>query len=96
MNEIDPATAPRSTVRQLGAVLWPSFFAALVATALFFAVVDPLKLAAISLPQQPIIGRGLGYTLGFVLLWLATAAASGFTTLLLRPRRDDRAQDLYE
>lgn len=89
MNDFDPApNAPRSAVvQQLGAVLWPSFFAAVVAAAVFFSLVDPLKLGAISFPEHR-ISRELGYTLGFLLLWLATAAASAVTALLLRPRRD--------
>lgn len=88
MNELDPAPPSlRPAVQQLGAVLWPSFFAAVVAAALFFSLVDPLKLAAISLPGHG-ISRELGYTVGFLLLWLATASASAFTALLLRPRRD--------
>jgi hypothetical protein len=88
MNDIDPAPPSlRPAAQQLGAVLWPSVFAAVVAAALFFSVVDPLKLAAISLPQHG-ISRELGYTIGFLLLWLATASASAVTALLLRPRRD--------
>ena len=96
MNELKPATSPpRSTLQQLGSVLWPSFFAATVAAALFFSLVDPLKLAAISLPGHA-ISREFGYTLGFLLLWLATASASAFTALLLRPRKDDNTGNDFE
>ena len=33
---------PRPLVQRVGAILWPSFFAAGVATMVFFAFVDPL------------------------------------------------------
>ena len=97
MNEFDLAPrAPRFTVvQQLGAVLWPSFFATMIAAAVFFSLVDPLKLGAISFPGHA-ISRELGYTLGFLLLWLATASASAFTALLLRPRRDDDDGSSFE
>ena len=31
------------------------------------------------------ITRGLGYSIGFFMFWLATASASFFTWILLRP-----------
>ena len=77
---------PRSWTQRLGAILWPSFFAAGVATTVFFAVVDPLELRDITVPElDHDIGRGLGYTIGFFLFWAATAASSLFTWILLRP-----------
>ncbi|MGX9719665.1 hypothetical protein [Stenotrophomonas acidaminiphila] len=84
---IDPDTSPdarRSPVQQLGAVLWPSFFVAAVAAALFFAFFDPLDLQRIGFPRHG-ISRGLGYTAGFFLAWLGTFSACGVTALLLRP-----------
>lgn len=76
---------PRPLVQRLGAILWPSFFAAGVASMVFFAAIDPAELAAISaLPYWP-ESRELGYTLGFLLFWAATAASSTFTWILLRP-----------
>ena len=77
---------PRSWTQRLGAILWPSFFAAGVATTVFFAVVDPIDLRDITVPElDRDIGRGLGYTIGFFLFWSATAASSLFTWILLRP-----------
>jgi len=70
--------------QRLGAILWPSFFAAGVATMLFFAVVDPLLLRDMTFPELK-MGRMAGYTIGFFLFWTATAASSLFTWLLLRP-----------
>ena len=74
----------------VGAVVWPSFFAAGVATTVFFAVVDPLELAAITWARLPVT-RGAGYTLGFFMFWLCTFASSAFTAWLAcaAPRCED-------
>ena len=84
-----PAPAPpdyplRPLVQRIGAILWPSFFAAGVATMVFFALVDPLELRDMTFPDIQ-ISRGVGYTIGFFMFWLATASSSLFTWLLLRP-----------
>lgn len=76
-------------VRRIGAILWPSFFSAGVCTMVFFAFIDPLALRQITFPQWPIT-RQLGYTLGFFMFWLATAASSLFTWILLRTAGRDR------
>ena len=71
-------------VQRWGAALWPSFFAAGVATMVFFAFVDPLALRDISLPELALT-REAGYTIAFFLFWAATAGSSLFTWILLRP-----------
>ena len=71
-------------IQQWGAVLWPSFFIAIVAAAVFFAFVDPLRLAAIAFPDH-VISREFAYVVVFFLLWLATAASSAVSWFLLRP-----------
>lgn len=76
--------APRSWTQRLGAILWPSFFAAGVMTMVFFAFVDPLDLRDITFPDLE-ISRGLGYTICFFMFWAATASSSLFTWILLRP-----------
>lgn len=76
---------PRPLAQRLGAILWPSFFAAGVATMVFFAVVDPEDLNQITWTEVE-LGRQAGYTLGFFMFWLCTAASSLFTWILLRPR----------
>ena len=78
------APPPRPLGQLVGAILWPSFFAAGVATMVCFAFVDPLLLRDMTFPQLP-LSRGLGYTIGFFAFWGATAGASTFTWLLLRP-----------
>jgi len=75
---------PRPLAQKVGAVLWPSFFAACVATMVFFAFVDPLQLRDITFPGID-ISRETGYSIAFFMFWLATASASLFTWILLRP-----------
>jgi len=75
---------PRSIAQRLGAIAWPSFFAAGVSTMVFFAFVDPLALRDITWPTLK-LSRELGYTIGFFMFWLATASSSLFTWILLRP-----------
>ena len=81
MTMLDP---PRPLAQRIGAIVWPSFFAAGVATMVFFAFVDPLDLRDITFPRIGIT-RGFGYSIAFFLFWLATAASSLFTWILLRP-----------
>jgi len=75
---------PRPLAQRLGAILWPSFFAAGVATVVFFMAVDPLVLRDITFPELNISRHG-GYTIAFFLFWAATASSSLFTWILLRP-----------
>ena len=76
--------APRPMAQRLGAILWPSFFAASVCTMVFFAFVDPLALRDITWPGLPLT-RQMGYSIGFFMFWIATASSSLFTWILLRP-----------
>ena len=78
------ADTTRSRVVVLGAILWPSFFAAAVATVVFFIFVDPLVLRDITFPQMEVSRMG-GYTIAFFMFWAATAASSLFTRILLIP-----------
>jgi hypothetical protein len=75
---------PRPLAQKVGAILWPSFFAAGVGTMVFFAFVDPLQLRDITFPGLE-LNREAGYTIAFFLFWSATASASLFTWILLRP-----------
>lgn len=74
----------RPLAQRLGAILWPSFFSAGVATAVFGALVDPMELRDITFPGLQIT-RGVGYTVAFFMFWSSTASASWFTWFLLRP-----------
>jgi hypothetical protein len=82
MSADDATPPPRAAI--VGAVLWPSFFAAGIATIVFFALFDPEQLQVQLFPDWQ-ISRELAYTLGFFLFWMACAAASLFTWILLRP-----------
>ena len=75
---------PRPLAQKVGAVLWPSFFAACVANMVFVAFVDPLQLRDITFPGVE-ISREAGYSIAFFMFWLATASSSLFTWILLRP-----------
>jgi hypothetical protein len=90
MNDLHdpPDRSRRRLIQQWGAILWPSFVAAGLASVAFFAFVDPLRLRDISFPQHE-ISRELGYTLGFFMFWTVTAAASAITGYLLRPMPGD-------
>ncbi|MFQ5660796.1 MAG: hypothetical protein ACE5GZ_10225 [Gammaproteobacteria bacterium] len=60
--------------QRLLAVLWLSFLMAVVATGLFFSVIDPLELKyCVSFPA---VSRTGAYTIGFFLFWLLTASSS--------------------
>jgi len=75
---------PRPMAQRIGAIVWPSFFSAGVITMVFFSIVDPVSLREITFPAL-VMSREVGYTLGFFMFWLATAASSLFTWILLRP-----------
>jgi len=75
---------PRPLAQRIGAIVWPSFFSAGVVTMVFFSIVDPVALREITFPAL-VLSREVGYTLGFFMFWLATAASSLFTWILLRP-----------
>ena len=72
-------------LRRVGAVAWPSFFAAGVASVVFFAIVDPSELADITWPHLA-ISREFGYSIGFFMFWACTLGSSAFTALLLSSR----------
>jgi hypothetical protein len=75
---------PRPVAQRVGAILWPSFFAAGIATMVFFAIVDPVDLNHMTWADVE-LSREAGYTLGFFMFWLCTSASSFFTWILLRP-----------
>lgn len=64
-------------------IAWSSFAVAAVATMIFFAAFDPAVLAeAATYPFE--LSRNAGYTIGFLLLWVLTAAGSVVTLFLMR------------
>ena len=81
----DGASLSPARLRRVGAVAWPSFFAAAVASVVFFAIVDPAELADITWPHLA-ISREFGYSIGFFMFWACTIGSSAFTALLLSSR----------
>lgn len=92
-HRLEPGMRRRLQIQHWGVVLWPSFVAAGLATVVFFAFVDPLKLRDISFPGHA-ISRELGYTVGFFLFWALTASASAVTWYLLRPMPGDDDEEV--
>lgn len=70
---------------------WISFLSASVATMVFFAVFDPVELAALLDPELE-ISRDLGYAIGFFCFWAMAALCSGVTAWLVRtaPKRNKK------
>lgn len=81
ITEPDERPRTRRWARLLGPVLWPSFLVAAVATAIFFAHIDPLTLRAQTLTDWQ-ISRQAGYTVGFLMFWAVCAASSALTMYL--------------
>lgn len=89
LDEHEPDNPARvRLIRVLGAVLWPSFLTAGVATMVFFANIDPLTLRAQTAPEWEITREG-GYTIGFLMFWTVCIASSALTLLLFRPPGSD-------
>jgi hypothetical protein len=64
-------------------VAWASFLAACVASVLFFGLVDPLELAAITTLGLDVSRMG-GYAIGFFFFWGIAAFASLVTSFMVR------------
>jgi len=71
-------------------ILWPSFLAAVVGSAIAFALVDPLHLP---LPDVPAGGRVPVYTVAFFALWALAALSSALTVWLAPRTARDTADD---
>jgi len=88
-----PSPAVRPAPRRLqrwGIVLWPGFVMAGLACTVLFALIDP----ATAVPAGfPAVSRQLGYSVGFLVAWAATAGSSALTLLLMQrtaaPAGDD-------
>jgi hypothetical protein len=76
-----PAEETLPRLQRWGAVIWPSFFSAGVATMVFFAFFDPVELAHLAWVDVD-IDRKTGYTVGFFLFWALTFSACLFTSIL--------------
>lgn len=70
-------------VQLFSAVLWPSFLLAGVATAVFFTLLDPVRL--LEYEGEAPLSRMAAYSMGFFLFWLLCAASSAATAYFMRP-----------
>jgi hypothetical protein len=87
-HETEPATCIWNRRYRVGAVLWAAFLAACVATALFFAVFDPLLLMRDEAPPAWISDRRSGYALGFFFFWAIGTLAAGLSAWLIQNHRN--------
>lgn len=62
----------RMTIRSLMWILWPSFLAAGIQSAIVFALVDPLDIVVLGHMQ---VDRLSFYTVAFFLFWLVSSVA---------------------
>jgi hypothetical protein len=73
----------RRRQRDIAYIAWASFLMACSASAVFFAMVDPLVLSGTTTPGWD-ISREAGYAIGFFGFWLLTAATGAFVLWLVR------------
>ena len=94
-----PEEAPRAWRRwtrkaqNIAAILWPSFMAACIATAVFFSLFDPLDLGSITTPMVEFSSM-TGYAIGFFFFWVVCTISSLLSVFLIRTsrRQDGRAR----
>lgn len=68
--------------RRIGVVVWVSFVAACIATALFFATFDPLEIVgSATFPVD--LDRTASYSIGFFLFWGLTSATGAVVAWLI-------------
>lgn len=73
-------------LRSIAEVVWPSFLAGAVGTAVFFALVDPDGLA-LALVEPRAFSTTTVYSLGFFFFWSMCGLSSLLTTWLIRTER---------
>ena len=76
----------RMGIRSLMWILWPSFLAAGVVSAIVFALVDPQDVVFLGHLQAD---RLSVYTASFFLFWLAAAGSSALSLFMSPGGRDD-------
>lgn len=90
--EIGRSAPRRDGASRTALVLWPSFLAACVASALFFAAVDPELLRDAGPRVFAGLDRETGYALGFIFFWAIAAVASALSLFLSADRSGRRAK----
>ena len=74
---------PIPKIQFYGAVLWPSFLIAAIASGLFFSTFDPLEIMSFVTSKE--ISRLGVYTIGFMIFWALAILSSLGTALLCKP-----------
>ncbi|TNG00178.1 MAG: hypothetical protein EP297_04200 [Gammaproteobacteria bacterium] len=74
---------PIPKIQFYGAVLWPSFLIAAIASGLFFSTFDPLEIMGFVTSRE--ISRLGVYTIGFMIFWALAILSSLGTALLCKP-----------
>lgn len=80
--QIEHERRPRAQI--LGAILWPAFFCACLASIAVFAFFDPIDLAHAIDPLMAVSSIAV-YSIGFLFFWALCTAATTFCWILLRP-----------
>lgn len=88
-NATDYSRRTRRRIHVYGAIFWPAFLSASVASVVFFAFIDPATLHEQSLPGMA-LSREAGYGIGFLVFWAICALSSALTLLLSRLPRSQR------
>ena len=92
-----PEDAPRAWRRwtrkaqNIAAILWPSFLAACIATAVFFGHVDPIELDAITTPMADFSSL-TGYAIGFFFFWIVCGISSMLSVFLMQSNQPFHSQ----
>ena len=73
-------------LRALMWILWPSFMAAGIGSALIFALIDPLDVAIFGYVPS---GRVGFYTVSFFVLWVMAGMSSTLTAYLMPKAAED-------
>lgn len=73
-------------LRALMWILWPSFMAAGIGSALIFALIDPLDVAIFGYVPT---GRMGFYTVSFFVLWVMAGMSSTLTAYLMPKAEED-------
>ena len=67
---VSPLRYPPNSLQALGINLWISFLMAIVASGIFFSIVDPIALGSCASVSLPELSRTAAYSVGFLLFWL--------------------------
>lgn len=74
------------TARHFMIILWPSFLMAGLASAVIFALIDPLDVAIFGYIRP---GREWLYAAGFFLFWVVTALSSTLSVWMNPPAKSE-------